>query len=77
MLDLAEYAAWKSSPFVGTAPPRVHLLYAAALQWLEAVARGGLVLPAASPPNSTTAADDTPRGAGAARVFTADELDGL
>jgi phage gp36-like protein len=77
VLDLAEYGAWKSSPFVSTAPQRVHLLYAAALQWLDAVARGQIVLPAASPPNSTTAADDAPRYSGVARAFTADELDGL
>jgi phage gp36-like protein len=77
VLDLAEYGAWKSSPFVSAAPQRVHLLYAAALQWLGEVARGQLVLPAASPPSSTTAADDVPHYSSAPRVFTADELDGL
>ncbi len=77
VLDLAEYAAWKSSPFTSDPPQRVHLLYAAALEWLEAVAAGRLVLPAATPPAGPTASVDAPRYAGGGRVFTAAELDGL
>ncbi len=77
VLDLAEYSAWKGSPFVSDPPQRVHSLYAAALRWLEEVARGGLVLPASSPPSSRTAVDDGPRHAGGGRAFTAEQLDGL
>ncbi len=77
VLDLAEYAAWKSSPFVGDPPQRVHLLYAAALQWFEDIAGGKLVLPAAVPPAGPLATDERPRYAGGGRVFTAEELDGL
>ncbi len=77
VLDLAEYAAWKSSPFVSDPPQRVHALYAAALSWLADIAAGRLVLPAASPPSSATASDDGPRYRSKPRVFTADELDGL
>jgi len=77
VLDLAEYAAWKSSPFVSDPPQRVHALYAAALTWLEEVAAGRLVLPAASPPSSCTAVDEGPRYRGAPRAFTAEELEGL
>ena len=77
VLDLAEYGAWKSSPCVSDPPQRVHLMYAAALGWLEEVAHGQIVLPAAAPPSSTVAVDDSPRYVSTARVFTADELDGL
>jgi phage gp36-like protein len=77
VLDLAEYAAWKSSPFVSDPPQRVHLLYAAALTWFENVANGRLVLPASSPPNATTAAQDPPQYTSRPRAFTAEELDGL
>lgn len=77
VLDLAEWAAWKSTPFVSSPPQRVQSLYATALEWLEAVAAGRLVLPAASPPSAPAAEDDGPRSKGSPRVFTADELDGL
>lgn len=77
VLDLAEYTAWKSSPFVSDPPQRIHLLYAAALQWFENMASGRLVLPATSPPNATTAAHDPPRYTSRPRAFTAEELDGL
>ena len=76
-LDLAEYAAWKSTPFVSDSPQRVHLLYAAALRWFEDVGRGKLPLPAAFPPNSGTAEDSGPQYAAQPRQFTTEELDGL
>ncbi|MCK4342023.1 MAG: DUF1320 family protein [Phycisphaerae bacterium] len=77
VLDLAEYAAWKGSPFVSDPPQRVHQLYAAALSWFENVAAGSFPLPASSPPNSATAEDDGPRYTAREREFTGDELDGL
>ncbi|MEW6253661.1 MAG: phage protein Gp36 family protein [Planctomycetota bacterium] len=77
VLDLAEFAAWKSSPFTSDPPQRVHLLYAAALEWFEAVAAGRIVLPAAAPPAGPAATQDAPQYAGGGRVFTAEELDGL
>ena len=77
VLDLAEYSAWKSSPFVSDPPQRVHGLQMTALQWFEAVARGQVLLPAASPLSPPTTEDPGPRCAGHARAFTADELDGL
>jgi hypothetical protein len=55
----------------------VQALYAAALRWLEDVAGGRLVLPAARPPPSAVAHADEPRQVSSARVLTADELDGL
>lgn len=77
VLDLAEYAAWKSSPFVSDPPQRVHSLYATALGWLESVAAGRIVLPAAMPPAPPTAVSNGPVYAASPRVFTAEELDGL
>lgn len=77
VLDLAEFAAWKSSPFVSDPPQRVHLLHAAALQWFESIARGRVVLPASSPPHAATAEVNQPQYAARPRVFTAEELDGL
>ncbi len=77
VLDLAEFTAWKGSPFINDPPQRVHQLYAAAIGWLESVAAGRFPLPASSPPASRTAEDAGPRYAGGGRVFTADELDGL
>ncbi len=77
VLDLAEYAAWKGSPFVNRIPGRVAAMQATALAWFEAVAAGSVHLPADSPPESTTAANDTPRYRARGRVFTAEELDGL
>lgn len=77
VLDLAEHAAWKSSPFVSDPPQRIRMLYATALAWFEAVARGAVTLPAAVPPASSTADDAGPRYSAQPRVFTAVELDGL
>ncbi len=77
VLDLAEFAAWRSSPFISDPPQRVHLLYATALAWFESVGAGRIVLPAIAPPASTSATDDRPRHSGSGRVFTASDLDGL
>jgi len=77
VLDLAEYGAWKGSPFVSDLPERVDQVYAAARQWFETVASGRSDLPAAGPPASRVAADDGPRRQSTARQFTHDELDGL
>ncbi len=77
VLDLAEFGAWKSSPFTSDPPQRVHLLYAAALEWFEAVAAGRILLPATRPPPGPTASEPVARYSGGGRAFTAEELDGL
>ena len=77
VLDLAEYTAWKSSPFVSDVPSRVKMLAGEARQWLREVAAGAIHLPADGPPPSRVAEDDSPRYRASARPFTADELDGL
>jgi phage gp36-like protein len=77
VLDLAEWIAWKSTPFVSDPPQRISRLQVDALRWFEDVARGRLTLPAASPPHSRTAEDEGPRYAASPRAFTAGELDGL
>lgn len=77
VLDLAEWIAWKGSPFVGDVPERVRALGTEAMGWLEAVAAGKIHLPAASPPPGPTAEDDAPRFSAEDREFTRDELDGL
>ena len=77
VLDVAEYLAWRGSPFVSDVPDRVELLHAEAVRWLEQVAAGAVDLPALSPPASRVAADDGPRYSAGKRAFTADELDGL
>ncbi len=76
VLDLAEYGAWRSSPFVNDLPVRVKSLYGEARQWLIDVA-AGLPLPAQSPAPTTGAVDGTPVYRSEPRTFTADELDGL
>lgn len=77
VLDLAEYIAWKSSPFVSDVPDRVRFVYEQARAWLEAVAEGRLLLPAARPPASGTASAHRPAARSTPRTFTAQELDGL
>lgn len=77
VLDLAEFIAWRQSPLVSDVPDRVRLMHEAARRWFEAVAAGRLLLPAASPPASSTASETAPRASGASRRFTHDELDGL
>jgi len=77
VLDLAEYLAWRDSPFVSDMPERLRLLHEEAGGWFTAIASGELELPAASPPASRTAVDDAPRFTEPPRRFTHDELDGL
>jgi len=77
VLDLAEYLAWRDSPFVNVIPDRVLFLHDEAVGWFAAVGAGELDLPASSPPASRTAVDDAPRFTEPPRRFTHDELDGL
>jgi len=77
VLDLAEYAAWKSSPFVSDPPERVEAVYAAAVRWFSELAAGGVVLPADRPPAAQMLDPQTPRYTATPRVFTAEELEGL
>ncbi len=76
-LDLAEFLAWKSTPFFGDVPDRVRVTYEDALRWFETVAKGSLPLPAARILSQRTAEDDAPRYRSEARQFTRAELDGL
>lgn len=76
-LDLAEFMAWKGSPFVSDVPERVRVVYEDTLRWLSAVAAGQATLPAARPPASPMAGDDGPRYSATDRKFTHEELDGL
>jgi phage gp36-like protein len=75
--DLAEYIAWRQSPFVGDLSDRVRALYDETLRWFKAVAGGKIELPAASLPASRTATDDGPWFTATDRRFTGEELDGL
>ena len=77
VLDVAEYLAWRDSPFVADIPERVRLLHEDTSRWFTAIAAGELDLPAAAPLASRTAVDDGPRHAETPRTFTHDELDGL
>lgn len=78
VLDVAQYLAWRDNPFFSDVPDRIRLTYEDATRWLERVARGELVLPAALRPDEATAlADNAPRVSARPRPFTADELDGL
>ena len=77
VLDLAEYIAWRQSPFVGDLPDRLRFVFDETIRWFKAVVAGEIDLPATTPPASATASDDGPRYASDARTFTHDELDGL
>jgi phage gp36-like protein len=77
VLDLAEYLAWRDSPFITDVPERVRLLHDETSGWFAAIAAGEIDLPASAPPASRTAADDSPRSTEPPRRFTHDELDGL
>jgi phage gp36-like protein len=77
VLDLAEYLAWRDSPFVTDLPERIRLLHEEASGWFAGVGSGAMSLPATSPPASRTAVDDSPRFTAGSRPFTQDELDGL
>jgi phage gp36-like protein len=76
VLDLAEYGAWRGSPFVADPPQRVNDVQASALSWFESVASGRLVLPATTIP-AATAADDGPEYTPGSQRLPADELDEL
>lgn len=76
VLDLAEYGAWRGSPFVSDIPARVKALYLEACAWFSRVAAGA-PLPASSAPAATELVDDTPVYRAQPRTFTAKELDGL
>jgi phage gp36-like protein len=77
VLDLAEYLAWRDSPFVTDVPERVRMLYEETSRWFASVGTGEVDLPASSPPASRTGVDDSPRFTTPSRPFTQDELDGL
>lgn len=77
VLDLAEWGAWQSSPFVSDPPQRIHRLREAATRWLQDVADGRIALPATTLPELQNLDDNTPRYTAAARQFRHDELDGL
>ncbi len=77
VLDLAEYLAWRDSPFATDIPERVRLVHEETTAWLTAVARGELSLPASSVPASRAGEGSAARGASSPRTFTHDELDGL
>lgn len=76
-LDVAEFLAWKCSPFVNDIAERVRAGYDDAQRWLTQIAQGVIPLPATALPNSTPAIAAGPFVAGATRLFTSDELDGL
>ncbi|MCA9243716.1 MAG: DUF1320 family protein [Phycisphaerales bacterium] len=76
-LDLSEWIAWRTSPFVTDIPARVQMLGEAAMGWLRDVATARVTLPAASAPAAPTSHDEGPRYSAEPRQFTADELDGL
>lgn len=76
-LDIAEFLAWKSSPFTSDIAERVRTAFDDASAWLQAVARGEVPLPAATVPAATPASADGPFVSSAPRQFTRNELDGL
>lgn len=77
VLDLAEAAAWRGSPFVADPPGRVKQVHEAAIRWFQSIAAGELNLPAARPLEGPTAGDESPRYSAGRRRFTAGELEGL
>lgn len=76
-LDIAEFLAWKSSPFTSDIAERVRLAFEEASAWLASVARGEVPLPAATVPAATPLSTDGPYVRSAGRLFTHEELDGL
>ena len=61
VLDIAEYFAWRGSPFVSDVPTRIHDLYAESLAWLRDVAAAKVDLPAAAPLRAAVAESDAAR----------------
>lgn len=76
-LDIAEWIAWRTSPFVNDIPARVQMLSETALAWLRDVAAARVTLPAAAAPAGPTAQHDGPRFTAQPRAFSANELNGL
>jgi phage gp36-like protein len=74
VLDLAEYGAWKGSPFVSDLPNRVESLYRAAVNWFKSLDRRQVELPGDAPESSDQPA---PQYKTTTRQFTRDELDGF
>ncbi len=77
VLDLAEYNAWKSSPFTNDIPARVSGVYANALAWLRGVAFGQIKLPGGTEPARVDDDSDPPLFTSPGRPFSSAELDGL
>lgn len=78
VLDLAEYLAWRSSPFVSDLPERIRLLGDESPRWFASVSAGRLELPASIPPEPTRLTkSDAPMSRSARRLFTREELDGM
>lgn len=73
-LDLAEYTAWKSSPFVTDLPHRVESLYRDAVNWFRSLDRRQVELPADVPEITD---HPGPQYSTSTRKFTSEELDGL
>ncbi len=74
VLDLAEYNAWKSSPFVSDPPQRVHVMQANALQWFRDVAAGRIPLPVARPSDLRPTTDDAAQYSARPRAWSAAEM---
>lgn len=77
VLDVAEFLAWKSSPFVTDVPERLRVLHEEARQWLMALADGRVALPGGVQPASRGQSETTPLYSAPPRVFTSESLDGL
>ena len=77
VLDVAEYMAWRDSPFVTSLPARILTLYEGAGKWFAAVGSGAIDLPAATPPASRTARDDSPQYTDVERGLSRDELESV
>jgi len=77
VLDLAEYLAWRDSPFATDIPERIRMLHEEALGWFGSVAAGALELPASSALSPAPTRGAASNYQATARQFTHDELDGL
>ena len=77
VLDLAEFMAWRDSPFVTGLPARVNTMHESAVKWLSSIAAGTIDLPASTPPAERTARDDGPQFTDVERGLSRDELDNV
>lgn len=73
-LDLAEYGAWKSSPFVSDLPNRVETLYRAAVHWFQSLEHRQVGLPSTLPEITD---QPSPQYTTTTRRFTSEELEGM